>query len=851
MPNGRSGMSELERTMQSRAQLVIVGAGIVGCSAAYELAKGGMTDIVVLDRGPLFRTGGSTSHAPGLVFQNNPSRTVSKLAQWSVETYREVSADGDPCYFPVGSLEVATTPERWSDLHRKIGFARAWGLHAELLSSLETRAMLPLIDERQILGAIHVAGDGLARAVTIAERLARRAETLGVSFVGETAVTAFAIRAGRIRAVLTDQGSIEAEQVLICGGIWGPLLGRMAGVPIPLQPCAHPYERSAPLPELAGLTGVVQPVWRHQDAAMYLWQEDDRLGYGSYRHEPRLVDPESIRHDIPAPADLPFNPAAIESGRREAERLVPSLHNRGVIDRVYGLFSFTPDAQSLIGESPEVRGLWVAEAIWVTHAAGSGRAVAELILTGASALDLREVDLNRFAPHAAARSYVRARGAQQYREVYDVIHPRQQIAAPRGLRRAPWHDHQRALGAVFFESNGWERAQWYEANAGLPAPSTGTNRDGWNAREWSPVIGREHRATRERAGLFDLSTFTRIEILGPGALAALERISCTDLDRPVGRVTYALLLNERGGVESDVTITRLAPDRFLILTGSGSGPRDLARIRLLLRDVPDVVVRDDTSGWCGLGLWGPAAAAILQPLAEADLSANAFPAYHARPCVVAGLPALAIRMSYVGEDGWELHVPTEYGGALWEAIWEVGQPHGLVAAGGGALDSLRLERGFRALGADLRGEFSPAEAGLGFAVSKRRTCYVGHTALTERPVAHRLACLVLDDPRVVVVGKEPIFSGERVVGWVTSANVGYTVGESIAYGYLPLAFAAHGARLDVEYFGRRFPATVVPEPRRPSPPIVVTDNGCRTPDTAAVRSRDSRDTTQPAARPAR
>ncbi len=798
--------------MRTHAHTVVIGAGIVGCAAAAYLARGGLTDVVVLDRGPLFRTGGSTSHAPGLVFQNNASRTVSKLAQWTVDAYLDVSRDGEPCYFPVSSLEVATTRARWDDLHRKCGYARSWGLDAQLLSPADAARLLPLLDADRILGAIRIQRDGLARSVTIAERLARRAAAAGVEFVGETAVTGFDIHGGRVRGVETSRGRIEAERVLVCGGIWGPLLGTLAGVPIPLQPCAHPYIRTTPLPELAGLTGIVHPIWRHQDAAMYLWQEGERYGIGNYRHEPSIVDPEAIRDDVPAPADLPFDEAMMEPGRREAERLLPALRGHGVTDRVYGLFSFTPDAQSLVGEVAGVRGLWLAEAVWVTHAGGVGRAVAELMLTGDCELDLRELDVNRFAPHVAARSYVRERGAQQYREIYDVLHPRQQIARPRNLRRAPWFERQRGLGAVFFESNGWERVQWYEANAGLDPPSRGTDRDGWSAREWSPIAGAEHRATREHAALFDLATFMKIEVSGPRALTALERISCSEIDRPVGRVAYALFLNDHGGIESDVTITRLDPDRFLILAGSASGPRDLAWIVRQTRDMDGVEVRDVTSASSALGLWGPKAPAVLAPLVEGDLSAHGCPPYAARRLYVDGIPCLALRLSYVGEDGWELHVPTEYGGALWDALWAAGRERGLIAAGGTAMDSLRLERGFRALGTDLRGEYTPHGAGLGFAVTRARTGYVGHAALVARTPRHRLSCLVVDDPGVVLVGKEPILVGEVVVGYVTSANFGYTVGRSIVYGYLPIALAEPGTRLEVEYFGTCTGATVVAEP---------------------------------------
>ena len=804
--------------LPSHAGTVIVGAGIVGCAAAAFLAEGGATGLVVVDQGPLFRTGGSTSHAPGLVFQNNASRTVSQLAQWSVETYRSLSAEGEPCYVPVDSLEVATTPARWADLHRKHGYARSWGLDAALLSPHEAADALGVLDPGAVLGALRVAGDGVARAVTAAERLANRARARGAAFFGETRVTGFAIRDGRIRGVETDRGRIEAERVLLCGGIWGPLLGALAGVPIPLQPCAHPYVRTTAIPALAAASGVPRPIWRHQDAAMYLWQEGERYGIGSYRHDPRLVDPAAIRDDVPTPADLPFGEAKdlMDFARKEAARLVPALRGHGLTDRIYGLFSFTPDAQSLIGETA-VRGLWLAEAVWVTHGPGAGRAVAELMLSGGCDLDLRDLDPNRFAPHATARSYVRSRSAQQYREIYDVIHPRQPIAAPRGLRRAPWYERQVSLGAEFAESNGWERVRWYGINAALPPPERGATRDAWGTRFWSPICGAEHLATRSGAGLFDLATFTRIEISGPGALAAMERLSC-GVDRPVGHVAYALLLNERGGIESDVTATRLAPDRFLILAGSGSGPRDLARIVRHTRDLLEVAVRDVSSAWCGLGLWGPRAAAILTPLVEhpEDLAPERFPPYRARSLDVAGIPCLALTLSFVGEQGWELHAPAEYGGALWDALWAAGAGHGLVAAGGVAMDSLRLERGFRVLGTDLRSDETPFAAGLGFAVGKGRTGYVGEAALRE-PGARRpdrcLACLVLDDPNTVPVGNEPILDGGgEVVGFVTSANFGYTVGRSLALGYLPVALTEPGSRVAVEYFGRMVGATVAVEP---------------------------------------
>jgi glycine cleavage system aminomethyltransferase T/glycine/D-amino acid oxidase-like deaminating enzyme len=797
--------------MRTHAHTVIVGAGIVGVSAAWELARLAREEILVIDQNELFQTGGSTSHAPGGVFQNNSSRTVSRLAQWTVETFRDVSAEGSPTYFPTGSLEIATTEARWADLHRKVGYARAWGLDARLLSPIETGELLPYLDTSLIHGAIFVSGDGIVRAVPTVERIAKRAGALGVEFQGGVALTRVESASGRVIAVETSQGRIACERVLLCGGIWGPLVGEIAGVPIPIQPCAHPYVRSRPLGPFTGLDEVVYPLWRHQDHSMYLWQDGPRLGVGNYRHEPHIVAPE----EIGGHAELPFDASVMAPGIREAERLLPPLRGFEIQDRVYGMFSFTPDGQSLMGEAAGTKGLWTAMAIWVTHAAGAGRAIAQLMETGACELDLREVDVNRFAPHQLTRSYVQTRGRQQYREVYDIIHPKQQIAQPRGLRRSPWHAHQQQLGAFCFESNGWERPQWFEANRDLSHPERGVERDAWSAREWSPICAAEHVATRETAGLFDLSTFMRIEVSGRDAVRALAHLTCSRVDRPIGRVTYSLLLNERGGIESDVTIARLAEDRFMIMTGSASGPRDLGWIRRNTRQFDRLSVRDVTSAWCAMGVWGPHAGEILASVAEDDVSERAIRPYAIRRVTIAGIPVHAIRMSYVGEEGLELHTSTEYGAALYEAVWKAGRESGLIAAGGAAMDTLRLEAGYRALGTDLRGEHSPFEAGLDFAVDASRDDFIGAAALASRPVGRKLACMTFDDLGIMPLGKEPLLAGGEIVGYVSSAGFGYTAGYGIAYGYLPTELAEPGTQIELEYFGERYPLTLSREPLVP------------------------------------
>ncbi|MEZ4507164.1 MAG: FAD-dependent oxidoreductase [Thermomicrobiales bacterium] len=800
--------------MTTHYRTIIVGAGIVGVSTAWELAKLGRTDILVIDRAPLFETGGSTSHAPGGVFQNNASRTVSKLAQWTTGAFAEVSSPDAPTWFPTGSLEIATTRERWHDLKRKVGYARSWGLDAMLLDPSETRQLVPQLDTDLILGSIQIAGDGIVRAVPTVERIADRAEALGVTFMGETELLSVDMPNRVVRGIHTSNGDFTCDELVLCGGIWGPLLGELTGTPIPLHPCAHPYVRTTPLAELQHLAGqqVVQPLWRHQDHSMYLWQDGDRMGVGNYRHDPVLVPASAIDNSRRHPAERDFDPAPMDPGFDEAMRLIPGLRDAGITDRVYGMFSFTIDAQAVVGEVANASGLWTAIAIWVTHSTGTARALAQQMVYRDCELDMRELDVNRFAPHHASPSYIHARGWSQYAEVYDIIHPKYQITTPRGLRRAPWYAQQVALGAHFFESNGWERPQWFGSNSTLPLPAAGAVRDDWGAIEWSPIAGAEHIATRTNAGLFDLSTFMRIELSGKNALAALERLSCSKLDRPAGRVTYSLLLDPHGGVESDVTIARLADDRFMIMSGSASGPRDLGWIENHLRDFADVTVRDTTPAWAALGLFGPNALAILDSIVDQPLCLDDHPRYSARWISVGHIPVLAIRMSYVGEEGFELHTSTEYGSALWDLVWNDGQPHGLIAAGGAAMDSLRIEKGFLSLGTDLRAEYTPREAGLAFTIDKARSDYIGADALANSFTSKMLATLLLDPDSPVPLGKEPILLGTDIIGYVSSANFGYTVGRPVALGYLPIELAAPGTELAIEYFAERYRATVAETP---------------------------------------
>jgi glycine cleavage system aminomethyltransferase T/glycine/D-amino acid oxidase-like deaminating enzyme len=808
--------------MRDRAQLVVIGAGIVGASAAYHLAELGLTDVLVLDQGPLFETGGSTSHAPGLVFQTNGSRTMCRLAQYSVELYRGLETDEGPAWYGVGGIEVATTPERSEELKRRRGFARAYGIEGtELLSPGETAERIPILDPGHILGSYLVPSDGIAKGVRVAAALGAKAQSKGVSFEGGVRVSGFDIRDGRVHGVRTDRGDVECEQVLVCAGIWGPTIGRMAGVPIPLAVVQHQLVWTEPLPELAADADreVVHPILRHQDFSLYFRQRGDRYGLGNYRHEPILFDSDDLRpyrDGEPQPSVEPFTPEDFVVAYEESTHLLPPVRDR--VDHataINGMFSFTPDMGSIVGESVDVRGFWICEAVWVTHAGGMGRMAAEWIAGGEPSMDLAEADANRFYPFMTTAPYMRARGAQQYREVYDILHPLQQMSHPRELKLTPFYARHRELGGHFFSGAGWERPQWFEANRVLTG-APWEARAGWAARNWSPAAGAEHLATRERVAMFDITPLAKFDVTGPDALSFLERISANWIDRPVGTIVYTSMLTPSGGIRCDLTVTRKDEDRFRIVTGGGSGQHDRAWLLAQRRTGERVQLTVRTGSLFALGLWGPRARDVLQAVTDVDVSNTAFPYMSARYLNVGEVePVWTQRISYAGELGWELYGQIAMGQRAWDMLWEAGQEHGIVAAGGGAFDSLRLEKGYRLWGQDIHTEHDPFEAGLGFAVRMDKEEFQGREALQrilDEGPTEKLTCLTLDDPTAVVVGKEPILHDGRVVSYVTSAAYGYSIGRGIVYGYLPVELAVEGTPFEVEYFGDRLAATVAAEP---------------------------------------
>ncbi|UFQ14434.1 MULTISPECIES: GcvT family protein [Streptomyces] len=797
----------------ARPRVVVIGAGIVGCSLADELTARGWTDVTVLDQGPLPAPGGSTSHAPGLVFATGPSRTLTAFAKYTVEKFGSLEVDGLSCFHPVGGLELATTPERWADLHRKAGFAASWGVRAELVGPERCKELWPLVDEARVLGGLYTPEDGLARAVPACRAQRERARARGARFLDRHTVTGFERDGDRVTAVVTDRGTFPADHVVSAAGFWGPVIGRMAGVDVPLLPLAHQYAKTSSLPELAGVddprTDASRPILRFQDRDLYFREHTDRIGIGSYAHRPLPVDPFTVPAYDDAeemPSSYPFTEEDFAPSWEECRWLMPALRTAEIEEGFNGVFSFTPDGMPLLGPSPTLRGFWLAEAVWVTHSAGVAKAVAEWMIDGRPSLDLHECELTRFEDAQRSPAYVAERGAQQFIEVYDVIHPLQPPAEPRPLRVSPFHARQQELGAVFLEGGGWERPHWYEANAPLAKGIEVPPRDAWAARHWSPIAAAEARATREGVALHDMTTLRRLEVAGPGSLAFLQRMTSNNLAKKPGSVTYTLLLDEAGGIRSDLTVARLAPDRFQV---GANSPADLD---WLLRHAPaDVHLRDITSGTCCVGVWGPLARALVQPLTHDDFSHEAFGYFKAKETYIGHVPVTAMRLSYVGELGWELYTTADLGLRLWDTLWEAGRAHGVIAAGRSAFNSLRLEKGYRAWGHDMTTEHNPYEAGVGFAVRMNKGDFVGRSALEGLGApTRRLTALLLDDPAAVVLGKEPVYVDGAPAGYVTSASYGYTLGRCVAYAWLPPLKTGTGVH--VEYFGEKVPATVAEEP---------------------------------------
>jgi len=804
-------VSEQQDLPQS-ARCVVVGGGVGGTSIAYHLARLGWKDVVVVEQHDL--TEGTTWHSAGFVGQLRSTISQTRMIMYSSGLYRELGevTGRDPGWRGVGGLRLASTPERTAELERQARSATTYGLELDLLSADEARERLPLLDVDDVLAAAWLPGDGYLDPALLTQALAEGARRGGVDIFTHIRVVGIDVAAGRVAAVRTDRGTIAAETVVIAAGAASGVLGALAGATIPIVPMCHQYVVTEPLePVVAPETTTV----RDPDHISYFRAEAGGLLVGGYAREP-------VTWDVDSPLDEPRTLFASDLERfREswegARHRVPALREAEIAKVVNGPEAFSPDGEFVLGQT-EVGGLWTACGFCVHGLAGAGgvgKVMAEWIVDGRPEYDMASMDIRRFGGHYRSRRYVRVKALDAYSRYYDIVYPHEEREAGRPLRLAPAYQRLRELGARFGEKSGWERANWFEPNA--PGGDESLRPRGWAGRFWSPAIGAECLATRDAAALFDQSSFAKLEVHGPGALAALSRLCANEVDRPVGSAVYTQLLNPAGGIEADLTVTRTAEDRFRVVTGTAFGRHDLDWIRTHLPDDGGATVAEDVTGsrtcFC---LWGPAARDILQPLSGDDLSHEAFPFLRAREISVGPVLVFAQRITFVGELGWELYCSAEFGQALWDLLWRAGAEHGLVGGGYRAIDSLRLEKGYRVWGSDITPETTPDEAGLGFAVRiDKPGGFIGREALLAAreagDPAQRLRCLVLDEPLAICLGNEPVRVDGTPRGRVTSGGYGHRVARSIAYAYLP-AEVDVGDRVDVGVFGEWIGAEVSREP---------------------------------------
>src|SRR4051812_8913634 len=704
--------------MRTRARAVVIGGGVGGCAILYWLTRRGWRDVVLVERADL--TSGSTFHSAGLVGQLRGSLALTRMMMSSVELYRTLQAEVglETGWREVGSLRLASSPERLEEITRQAGWAKTFGLPLELVSATEAQSLFPPMSTDGVLGAAYLRSDGYIDPSQLTFALAEGARRRGAEVNTSTRVTGITTVGGAVTGVETDRGVIETEIVINAGGMYAREIGALAGVNVPIIPMAHEYLVLEP----SGLP-LDMPTMRDPSLLVYFRPESGGLIMGGYE---RNCAPWSLDG---IPAD--FNGKLLEEDWPRFEELmenaivrVPDLEGMGAVKLINGPEAFTPDGEFILGPS-DVRGFWVAAgfcAHGLAGAGGMGKLVAEWVVEGTPSLDVWHMDSRRFGAAYGSREYTLARTVEIYSTYYDVKYPGHEREAGRPLRTSATYARTQELGAAFGEKSGWERVNWFEPNAAQGDESLRPR--GWAGRLWSPAIGAEHVACRTTAALFDETSFAKIEIAGNDAPEFLERMCANRVARDVGAITYTQMLNPRGGVECDFTVTRLAADRFRIVTGTAFGRHDLAWMRM---HAPDTVqVEDVTSKYACLGLWGPAAREILQPLTTEELS---FPYMRARELTVGPIPCLALRVTYVGEVGWELYCPTELGLQLWDTIWEAGQGHGLAAGGYKAIDSLRLEKGYRVWGSDITPEDTPFEAGLGFAVKVDKGDFIGRDAL--------------------------------------------------------------------------------------------------------------------------
>src|SRR4051794_19062497 len=791
------------------ARAVVIGAGIVGNSLAYHLSELGWTDVVLLDKGPLPNPGGSTGRASNFIFPVDHSKEMTQLTLESVRQYEDFGV-----FTQSGGIEVARTEERMQEFRRRIASAKAWGIDdVSLLTPAEVKSLVPYVEESVIVGGFYTPSVGIVDSLRFGTIARERAQEKGALAVfANTEVLGIDVERGRIRRLRTTRGDIETETIVVCCGVWSPRIARMAGAAIPLTPAVHQMIDVGPVPHFKDTKGVIEfPIVRDMDTNMYERQDGSGLEIGSYAHRPILHDPDeipSIEEPALSPTELPFTEKDFQQQMEDALELIPEVLNDesvGIKYAINGLLSLTPDGLPLLGETPEVKGLWSAAAVWVKEGPGVGKALAEWMTRGESEIDLQSSDIARFYNCQKTKANIKARTSEGFNKTYGIVHPNEQWESNRRVRLSPYYEREQQLGAVFYEAAAWERPHWYESNAKLLdeyGDRINRRESEWESRWWSPIINAEHLAMRDRAAMFDLTAFCIFDITGPGALETVQKVSMRQMDVATGKVVYTPVLSPSGTFKSDLTVMRLGDEQFRVVTGGAHGMADLKWYSDHRPADGSAQITDLTSAYTTLGVWGPRARDVLASLTWDDVSHEAFPFASCREIEIDSLRVLASRISYVGELGWELYVPMEQGAKLWDLVWEAGRPHGMVPAGIGVYGTTgRLEKCYRAFGFELDADYDVVEAGMAWGRVKTPD-FIGkeaHVKHREQDPVAVLCTLTVDDhtsrdgTKRYMLGREPVLSkqgrplldahGRR--SYVTSAGAGPSIGKHILLSYLP------------------------------------------------------------------
>ncbi len=801
-----------ESKLPTRARIVIIGGGVGGTSVAYHLTQMGERDVILLDRNEL--TSGSTFHSAGLVGQLRADPTLTKMNMHSVELYRQLEkSETPPSWRECGSIKLASTPERMEEIRRQIGWARTFNLDLKEISPQEAQDLFPLIDLTGVVGACYMATDGQVDPSQLASALANGARKSGATILTHTRVISIETTNGRVSKVKTDKGDIECEIVVNCGGIFAPEIARMLDVRIPIVPMSHQYMITD---NFLDPTAPLLPSLRDPDNLIYYRQEVQGLLMGGYERNSKAWTADFNSYDeIPANFNnqlLPEDWDRFEEIAANSLKRVPRMNDLGIKSFINGPEGFTPDNEFCLGET-EVGGFFVAAgfcAHGIAGAGGIGKVMAEWIIAGEPTMDLWHMDIRRFGPSYRSPDYTLKRIKENYEAYYDIHYPGEERESARPLKTSPVYAWHKENGAVFGEKSGWERVNYYASHQG----DESLRPYGWAGKHWSSATSIEHHATRNSAGLFDESSFAKFEVKGARAGEFLNFVCANNVVRGDGRTTYTQALNSRGGIESDYTVTQISENEFFIVTGTAFATHDSGWLRKLAREYgyTDVSIADVTSELACFGIWGPRSREILQKLTSFDLDHKAFPFMRSREMELATYKVRTTRITYVGELGYEIYLPVENGLALWQSIIDAGKEFDLATCGYRAIESLRLEKGYRAWAGEINTETSPLEAGLDFAIDMSKANFMGKAALSSFELTRKLVAITFDDIRCVPLGNEAIAKDGEIIGRVKSGGQGYTIEKAIGYAYLPLKYAVVGTSIEVEFFGEWKVGTITQEP---------------------------------------